>query len=69
MKKDDVADDVDDDVVRTSVSRDRVTAILCAEELLLSTQLSPHMKWVKCGRERLRKVNMMHLAVPAQGFL
>jgi hypothetical protein len=39
MKKgDNVADDEDDDVVRTSVSQDQVTATLCTEELFLSTQ-------------------------------
>jgi hypothetical protein len=39
MKKgDEVADDEDDDAVRTSVSQDRVTATLCTEELFLITQ-------------------------------
>ncbi len=33
MKKDDLADDEDDDVERTSVSRDRVTVTLCAVQL------------------------------------
>jgi hypothetical protein len=33
-----VEDDYDDDVVRTSVSQDRVTAALCTEELFLCTQ-------------------------------
>ncbi len=37
-KRDDVADDEDDDVVRTSMSQDRVAAILCTEELFLRTQ-------------------------------
>jgi hypothetical protein len=32
-KGDDIADDEDDDVVRTSVSQDRVTATLCTDEL------------------------------------
>jgi hypothetical protein len=31
-------DDDDDDMVRTSVSKDRVTATLCNEELFLRTQ-------------------------------
>ncbi len=39
MKKgDDVADDEDEDAVRTSVSQDRVTAILCSVELFLRAQ-------------------------------
>jgi hypothetical protein len=39
MKKgDDVAEDDNDDVVRTSVSKDRATATLYTEELFLSTQ-------------------------------
>jgi hypothetical protein len=40
MKKkgDEIADDEDDDAVRTSVSQDRVTATLCTEESFLSTQ-------------------------------
>jgi hypothetical protein len=39
MKKgDDVTDDDDADMVRTSVSQDRVTATLCTEELLRKTQ-------------------------------
>ncbi len=39
MKKgDDVADDDDDDAVRTHVSQDPVTATLCTEELFLRTQ-------------------------------
>jgi hypothetical protein len=54
MKKgDDVADDEDDDAVRTSVSQDRVTVPLCTEELFIRTQniwLSPHIRQVKCGR-------------------
>ncbi len=37
-KGDEVEDVVDDDVMRTSVSQDIVTAILCTEELFLSTQ-------------------------------
>jgi hypothetical protein len=37
-KGDDVAADKDDDVVRTSVSQEWVTATLCTEELFLSTQ-------------------------------
>ncbi len=38
MKKgDEVADDEDDDVVRTSMSQDQVTATLCTDELFLST--------------------------------
>jgi hypothetical protein len=37
-KGDEVEDEVDDDVMRTSVSQDIVTAILCTEELFLSTQ-------------------------------
>jgi hypothetical protein len=40
-------DDDDDDMVRTSVSKDRVTATLCNEELFLRTQYSiyrfPHI--------------------------
>ncbi len=39
MKKgDDVTDDEDTDMDRTSVSQDRVTVTLCTEELLLRTQ-------------------------------
>ncbi len=39
MKKgDDVADDEDDDAVRTSVSQDQVTVTLCPEKLFLRTQ-------------------------------
>ncbi len=39
MKKgDEVADDEDDDAVRTNVSQDRVTVTLYTEELFLSTQ-------------------------------
>jgi hypothetical protein len=39
MKKEDVvADDEDDDVVRTSVSQYQVIATLCTAEVLLSTQ-------------------------------
>ncbi len=38
-KRDDVADDEDDDAVRTSVSQDKVTATLYTEELFLCTQL------------------------------
>jgi hypothetical protein len=39
MKKgDDVADNGDDDAVRTSMSQDQVTATLCTDELFLSTQ-------------------------------
>ncbi len=39
MKKgEDVADDEDDDAVRTSVSQDQVTETLCNEELFLRTQ-------------------------------
>ncbi len=39
MKKgDDVADDNDDDALKTSVSQDRVTVALCTEELFLRTQ-------------------------------
>ncbi len=37
-KGDKIADDEDDDAVKTSVSQDRVTAVLCAKELFLSTQ-------------------------------
>jgi hypothetical protein len=37
-KGDEVEDEVDDDMMRTSVSQDIVTAILCTEELFLSTQ-------------------------------
>jgi hypothetical protein len=38
MKKGDkLADDEDDDVVRSSVSQDQVTATRCTEEFLLST--------------------------------
>jgi uncharacterized protein YpmB len=36
-KRDDVADDEDDDMVRTSVSQDQVTATLFTEELFLKT--------------------------------
>ncbi len=36
--RDDVADDEDDDMVRTSVSEDRVTATLSTEGLFLRTQ-------------------------------
>jgi hypothetical protein len=46
MKKgDEVVDDEDDDVVRTSMSQDQVTATLCTDELFLSTQYisSPHI--------------------------
>jgi hypothetical protein len=41
---DDVTDDEDDDAVRTSVSRDQVTATLCTEELssVLSIYSSLH---------------------------
>jgi hypothetical protein len=39
MKKgDEVADDRNDDTVRTSVSQDQVTVTLSTEELLISTQ-------------------------------
>jgi hypothetical protein len=39
MKKgDDVADDDNDDMVRTSVSQDRVKVTLCTEELFHRTQ-------------------------------
>jgi hypothetical protein len=39
MKKgDDVADDEDDDVVRTSVPQDSVTATLCTEDCFLRMQ-------------------------------
>jgi hypothetical protein len=34
----DVADDEDDDAVRTSVSQDGVTATLCTEKLFLRTR-------------------------------
>ncbi len=47
-KGDEVADDEDDDAVRTSMSQDRVTATLCTEELLVSPQyikLSPQIRW------------------------
>ncbi len=37
-KGDKVKDEDDDDVVRTSVSQDRVTVTLCTEELFLCTQ-------------------------------
>jgi hypothetical protein len=38
-ERDEIADgEDDDDVVRTSLSQDRVTAALCTEELFLSTQ-------------------------------
>jgi hypothetical protein len=37
-KGDEVADDEDDDAVKTSVSQDRVTVTLFNEELFLSTQ-------------------------------
>jgi hypothetical protein len=36
-KGDEVADDEDDDAVRTGLSQDRMTATLCTEELFLST--------------------------------
>jgi hypothetical protein len=46
-KRDEIADDEDDDAVRTSVSQDHVIATLCSEELFLSTQYtvysSPHI--------------------------
>jgi hypothetical protein len=71
LRGNDVAEDKDDDVVRTSVSQGQVTVTLCNDELFLSTQFiwfSPHIKQVKCGgRGRKRTVNMKHLAVPA-GF-
>jgi hypothetical protein len=39
MKKgDDVADDEDDNALRTGVSQDQVTATLCIEELFLKSQ-------------------------------
>jgi hypothetical protein len=42
-KGDEVADDKENDSVRTGVSQDRVTAKLCTEEFFLSTQHSaPH---------------------------
>jgi hypothetical protein len=45
-KRDNVADDEDDDAVRTSVSQDWVTPTLCTKELFLSTRYilysSPH---------------------------
>ncbi len=37
-KGDEVADDKDDDVVRTTATQDRVTATLGTEESFLSTQ-------------------------------
>jgi hypothetical protein len=37
-KGDEIEDEVDDDMVRTSVSQDIVTAKLCTEELFHSTQ-------------------------------
>jgi hypothetical protein len=46
-KGDEVADDEDDDAVRTSMSQDRVTATLCTEELFVSPQyikLSPQIR-------------------------
>jgi hypothetical protein len=48
LKGDEVADDEDDDAVRTSVLQDQMTATLCTEELLLSTRyilLSLHIRW------------------------
>jgi hypothetical protein len=52
MKKGDEVKDEDDDMVRTSVSQDRVIATLCTKELFLCTQyilLSPCTKQVKRG--------------------
>ncbi len=46
-KGDEVADDEDDDAVRTSMSQDRVTVTLCTEELFLSPKyikLSPQIR-------------------------
>jgi hypothetical protein len=65
--------DVDDDhygAVRTGVSQDRVTAILCTEELFLGIQyiaLSTYQTSKNVGGGRIRMVNTTHLAVPA-GF-
>jgi hypothetical protein len=42
-KGDEVADDEDDDDVRTSVSEDRMTATLCTEELFIRTLLRPNV--------------------------
>jgi hypothetical protein len=51
MKGDDVVvGHNDDDVLRTSVSQNRVTVTLCTEELFLRTHyiyLSPHIRQVK----------------------
>jgi hypothetical protein len=62
MKKgDEVADDEDDDAVRTSVSQDQVTATLCTEELFLITQyrkISPHIR--KVNHERGKKDKDRH---------
>jgi hypothetical protein len=74
MKKgDDIADDDDDAVARTSLSQDRVTATLRTEELFLRTQyikLSPQIRRVKMwrgGGRRIQMVNTTNLVVPA-GF-
>ncbi len=74
MKKgDDVAEDDNDDVVRTSVSKDRATATLYTEELFLSTQylqytvaLSAYQKVQPWGGGRIQTVNVT-LLTPA-GF-
>ncbi len=54
MKKGDDVDDDHDGAVRTGVSQDRVTAILCTEELFLGIQyiaLSLHIRQVKMWGE------------------
>jgi hypothetical protein len=72
MKKgDEVADDEDDDAVRTSVSQDQVTgAAMWTEELFLSTKyiciaLHTYQK-VICEGGRICTVNTIHSAGPAR---
>jgi hypothetical protein len=73
-ERDEIADgEDDDDVVRTSVSQDRVTAALCTEELFLSTQYTVYRSpcisdGQPCGRGRIRMVNMRCLVGPAGSY-
>ncbi len=65
-KEDDVAaDDDDDDMMRTGVSQNRVTVILCTEELFLRTQcIKLTYQTGKNAGGRKRTVNMIHKVVP-----
>jgi hypothetical protein len=61
MKKGDgVANDEDDDAVRTKVLKDRLTATLCKKELFFRTQYTPHIRQVKTWGGRIQTVKMTH---------